>query len=109
VIFRFQPVHYINCTCHSFGPKSTVATPTRAVYLCGSRLASFQKATVQEEVEQGKMAIEAVGGELLGCVSVTSFSKSGQRLAAVVRKVRDTPGLYPRKNGVPNKRPLGAA
>lgn len=48
-----------------------------------------------------------LGGEVLGVWPVASISSEGQRTAVVVRKVRETPAEYPRRAGVPKKRPLG--
>lgn len=62
---------------------------------------------VQEEVRSSEQAIQKLGGELQVVVGVDSFSSDGQRTAVLVKKVCPTPVQYPRRTGVPNKRPLG--
>ncbi|AHY48051.1 gidB: 16S rRNA (guanine(527)-N(7))-methyltransferase GidB [Rubrobacter radiotolerans] len=65
----------------------------------------------QEEMEAGKAALRELGGELC---SVERLRRLGmqderQRSLVVLRKTRETPDIYPRKTGVPAKKPLGQA
>jgi 16S rRNA (guanine527-N7)-methyltransferase len=62
---------------------------------------------VQEELESSLGAIEELGGRVQHVVRVLSFSDDGQRTAVLVRKTSSTPSRYPRRAGVPKKRPLG--
>lgn len=61
----------------------------------------------QDEVNSSQQAIQQLGGELHAVVGVDSFSGDGQRTAVLVNKVAPTPAQYPRRSGVPKKRPLG--
>jgi 16S rRNA (guanine527-N7)-methyltransferase len=61
---------------------------------------------VQDEVLSSRHAIEKLGGELQGVMGVDSFSSDGQRTAVVVKKVSATPSQFPRRSGIPKKRPL---
>lgn len=64
-----------------------------------------------EEMAGGKAAVKRLGGELeevLRVPFVQGVEQKERRLVAV-RKVRETPGAYPRRVGVPKKDPLGAA
>ena len=60
------------------------------------------------EVEASRAALDQLGGQLLGIKPVPSFSRvhGDNRTAVLVRKVRQTPGQYPRREGKPAKRPL---
>ena len=60
------------------------------------------------EVDASSAALQELGGELLGIQSVQSFSKvhGDNRTAVLVRKVRQTPSRYPRREGKPGKQPL---
>ena len=60
-----------------------------------------------DEVARAAAAIEALGGAAPKVVPVDSFSGDGQRFTAVVvQKASPTPNKYPRRAGLPNKRPL---
>lgn len=63
-----------------------------------------------DEVEAGIRAAKQLGAELLEEIRVPfidEFSGKERRLF-VFRKVGDTPDAYPRREGLPAKRPLGA-
>lgn len=62
--------------------------------------------SVLDEVRDAERAITKLGGVVLGIEDVASFGETGQRTALVVSKTRPTPPAYPRKPGVPSKRPL---
>ena len=51
--------------------------------------------------------MHALGGAAPKVVPVDSFSGDGQRFTAVVvQKASPTPNKFPRRAGLPNKRPL---
>lgn len=60
----------------------------------------------QTEVATASNALGQLGGGPAEVWTVDSWSADGQRTAVVVRKVRDTPTCFPRKPGVPAKKPL---
>ncbi len=59
-----------------------------------------------EEASAARMAIERLGGRLENLTPITLPEHEAERWAVVVRKVRPTPEAYPRRAGVPAKRPL---
>ncbi len=69
----------------------------------GGRL--IAQKTEQEDVEAARHAIEVLGGSLVG----SSAAPSGARrrgTVVVVEKTRSTPDAYPRRPGVPSRKPL---
>ena len=69
----------------------------------GGRL--LAQKTEREETSAGDRAIEIMGGSL----KAVHASPSGARRAGtvvVIEKIRPTPDVYPRRPGVPNRRPL---
>lgn len=60
----------------------------------------------QERI-QGKNAIAILGGEEVSARQVRSFPGAENRWLYGVRKISLTPSEYPRRPGVPGKRPLG--
>ncbi len=57
-----------------------------------------------EEIKSSKKAIEKLGGRLKTTrkINLDDF----QRQIIVIDKIKETPGIYPRKAGTPKKRPL---
>ena len=65
-----------------------------------------KKGNVHEEVERASGALRELGGEGLKMVDVPEEVLEGQRKLAVVKKSSTTPSRYPRRTGIPAKRPL---
>ena len=65
-----------------------------------------KKGTIDKEVHKASNAIEKLGGELKRTerINLTNFEE--EHLLVIVRKIRPTPGSYPRRPGIPAKRPL---
>ncbi len=64
------------------------------------------KAAAEAEVEAALPAIGAVGGELVAIETAPSALRDRGQIV-VVRKVAPTPAEFPRRAGVPERRPLG--
>ena len=65
-----------------------------------------KKGDVQEEVERASGGLRELGGGRLKMVEVPEDVLEGQRKLAVVKKTSTTPPGYPRRTGIPAKRPL---
>ena len=64
---------------------------------------------LDEELEQGKKAIEILGGKLEEVVHTgVPFTDLDHKIAKI-KKVKPTAAKYPRKAGEPTKNPLGIA
>ncbi|HEY80007.1 MAG TPA: 16S rRNA (guanine(527)-N(7))-methyltransferase RsmG [Caldilineae bacterium] len=59
-----------------------------------------------EEAEAARFAMATLGGELAGVEEVSLPGEPQPRFVVTVRKVAPTPETYPRRPGVPTKRPL---
>ena len=64
------------------------------------------KGDVEEEVRAAQGAIEKLGGRLSAVHAVQVPGIDAQRNLVVIEKVSPTPAAYPRREGVPSKRPL---
>ncbi|HUY73398.1 MAG TPA: 16S rRNA (guanine(527)-N(7))-methyltransferase RsmG [Candidatus Dormibacteraeota bacterium] len=71
----------------------------------GGRL--LAQKTEQEDVEAARHAIELLGGSLVGAFAARSGARR-KGTVVVVGKVRPTPDAYPRRPGVPSRKPLGS-
>ncbi len=65
-----------------------------------------KKGDVQEEMERASGALRELGGGRLNMLEVPEDVLEGQRKLAVVKKTSATPSRYPRRAGIPAKRPL---
>lgn len=63
-----------------------------------------------QEVEAGKKAARLLGAEISEVIEVPFLPElpDKRRNLVILRKLAETPSRYPRKNGVPRKKPLGA-
>jgi 16S rRNA (guanine527-N7)-methyltransferase len=59
------------------------------------------------EVEAAQTAIVTLGGQVQNIVPVSVPGLAEARHLVVLQKVSSTPGRYPRRSGMPAKRPLG--
>jgi 16S rRNA (guanine527-N7)-methyltransferase len=69
----------------------------------GGRL--LAQKTDAEAAAPAAHAIELLGGELSGVLAAPSAARSSGTVV-VIDKVRPTPSVYPRRAGVPNRKPL---
>jgi len=69
----------------------------------GGRL--LAQKTEAEELSEAGHAIEAMGGVLKAVVAAPSAAR-GTGIVVIVDKVRSTPPAYPRRPGVPGRKPL---
>jgi 16S rRNA (guanine527-N7)-methyltransferase len=67
---------------------------------------AMKAASAQEELEQGKKAIDVLGGEISAIERFMLPIEQSERTIIFIQKVRNTPNKYPRKPGMPNKQPI---
>lgn len=72
----------------------------------GGRVVAMKGPGGQEEVGQAGNALRVLGGEVERVHRIVLPEGAGERVLIVVRKVMATPGEYPRRPGVPARRPL---
>ncbi|MBI4201150.1 MAG: 16S rRNA (guanine(527)-N(7))-methyltransferase RsmG [Chloroflexi bacterium] len=65
-----------------------------------------KKGDVRQEVLDAARAMIALGGRLVAVMAVPAEVLPGERALVVVEKVAPTPDQYPRRAGIPAKRPL---
>lgn len=72
----------------------------------GGRVVAMKGPGGEEEVGRAANALRVLGGEVERVHRVVLPEGGGERVLIVVRKVLATPGEYPRRPGVPARRPL---
>ncbi len=72
----------------------------------GGRVIAHKKGDLGEEIEESRYAVESLGGRF-GEVIPVELSLLGEgRVLVVMEKLSPTPSRYPRRAGMPAKRPL---
>jgi 16S rRNA (guanine527-N7)-methyltransferase len=72
----------------------------------GGCLVAPKKGNIKNEIEKSRKAIEVMGGVLRETRPVELEGLDDGRCLVVIDKVRPTPPEYPRRPGMPSKRPL---
>ena len=72
----------------------------------GGRLIAQKKGNIDPELEQAAGAIKLMGGRLLEVKGVDLAELSDRRWLIVIEKQSPTPERYPRRPGMPAKRPI---
>ena len=65
-----------------------------------------KKGDIEREVEQSLKAMEVMGGRLRGIKRVELEELNDKRSLVIIDKVKFTPAEYPRRAGMPAKRPI---
>ena len=60
---------------------------------------------IEEEIEEGKKAIEILGGKIEKIENIL-LPGNLERNLIIIKKIKNTPEKYPRKAGIPAKQPL---
>jgi 16S rRNA (guanine527-N7)-methyltransferase len=87
-------------------PLVTLVELTLPFGAVGGSLIAQKKGDVAQEIDQARPAINLLGGKLRGVKRVDLEGFTDERQLVIVDKVSPTPELYPRRPGVPAKRPL---
>jgi 16S rRNA (guanine527-N7)-methyltransferase len=91
------------CVARALAPMPVLAELCLGLVRVGGRL--LAQKTDAEDVGAAGHAIEVMGGEMAGVHSSPSAARQAGTVV-VVNKIRPTPPAYPRRAGVPNRRPL---
>jgi 16S rRNA (guanine527-N7)-methyltransferase len=67
---------------------------------------ALKKGDIAVEVSQAQKAIDVMGGRLREIKPVTLAEFDDNRCLVIIDKVKSTPAPYPRRAGLPEKRPL---
>jgi len=72
----------------------------------GGYVAAYKGPNWQEEVSAGEKAISLLGGKCLDVCENNLPEEYGSRSIVILQKIKNTPLKYPRKAGMPAKKPL---
>jgi len=85
---------------------ATLAELTLPFCIIGGIIIAQKKGDIKQEINQAKNAINLLGGSLREIKLVELEEFADQRQLVVIDKVSPTPTRYPRRSGIPAKRPL---
>lgn len=85
---------------------SALAELTLPFARLGGYVLAMKGETAEAEVAQAERAFRILGGELAKIIKVALPGLAEERRLVVVRKAARTPDAYPRRPGIPAKRPL---
>jgi len=84
-----------------------VAEYSLPLLVVGGTMVAMKGAVSDEERIQAERALGILGSDLLEVVQLRPFADAENRWAYLAQKIRATPSEYPRRPGIPAKRPLG--
>ncbi|WP_027108096.1 16S rRNA (guanine(527)-N(7))-methyltransferase RsmG [Lacticigenium naphthae] len=72
----------------------------------GGKFLAMKAANTEEELQDANKAITLLGGKLTEDISFVLPHDAGERHIVMIEKRKETPNKYPRKPGLPNKKPI---
>ncbi len=87
-------------------PLPTLAELTLPFCTLGGSFIAQKKGAIDQEINQAIKAISILGGKLRDRIRIYLEEFSDKRQLIIIDKVSPTPQLYPRRPGIPSKRPL---
>ena len=79
-----------------------------ALPLCqvGGKFVAWKKGEISQEIDRANKAIDTLGGKLNQVKKVELEEFSDERYLIIVDKIYPTPDKYPRRPGIPGRRPI---
>lgn len=90
----------------ALAPLSTLSEYCLPLARVGGLFIAQKGRSYREETDKALKAVHFLGGELIGVENVRIPFIDQERYLLIIKKIKDTPSKYPRKAGVPQKRPL---
>lgn len=72
----------------------------------GGEFIAYKASAAPEELQQGGTAIKQLGGKVQKTVTLTLPGTDEERNIIVIDKIKATPKKYPRRPGLPSKKPI---
>lgn len=93
------------CTSRAVAPMNVLLEYGMPLLQVGGKMFLWKGRNYEKEVEEAKNSLEILGGELEAVIPY-QLIKERDRYIIVLSKQRPTSDLYPRRTGIPAKRPL---
>lgn len=89
------------------GPLPVVAEYSIPLLVQGGHMAAMKGAISDQELRQAERALGILAAKMLKVVRLDPFAGAENRWGYIAEKVEATPERFPRRPGIPRKRPLG--
>ncbi|WP_353893288.1 16S rRNA (guanine(527)-N(7))-methyltransferase RsmG [Proteinivorax hydrogeniformans] len=93
-------------TSRAVAPLNILAEYNLPFLKVGGNFVAYKGSNYKEEISDGESALKVLGGEIEDVFQYKLPVTEEQRFAIIIKKVFKTPAKYPRKPGIPKKRPL---
>ncbi len=87
-------------------PLATLAELTLPFCAIGGSFIAQKKGTIKQEIDGAERAISILGGKLREVKRIDLEEFADERYLVIIDKITETPYQYPRRPGIPAKRPL---
>ncbi len=94
------------CVSRAVANLSTLSEYCLPFIQVGGSFISYKSGEVDLEIEESKRAIEILGGKVERINKIELPNKKGSRSFIQIKKISNTDKKYPRKSGLPTKKPL---
>ena len=88
---------------------ATLAELTLPFCRPGGRVIAYKTRSADDEIQEAENAIATMGGKLSEVVEASVPGIGNDRLLVVLKKTTQSPDRYPRRPGLPGKRPVRAS
>lgn len=103
VVYREK---YDLCVSRAVANAATLSEYCLPFVKVGGCFIPYKSGKIDDELEQGKKAIAALGGKVENVVRFQLTGAEADRALVVIRKTEKTAKRFPRKAGVPSKEPI---
>jgi len=90
----------------ALAPLSVLVELTMPLCKIGGQVIALKKGDIREEISAANKAIVALGGESREIQPVQIEEFTDNRCLVIINKIWETPDKYPRRPGIPAKRPV---
>ena len=90
----------------ALAPMATLVELTLPFCKIGGRVIAHKKGDIEQEIDSAKKAIIILGGKLEEVKSINLTEFPDRRCLIVIDKIASTPVQYPRRSGMPVKKPI---
>lgn len=85
---------------------STLVELTLPFCKVGEKFVAYKKGKINEEISKATAALDIMGGRITQIKKVGIEELGDERYLVVVNKIRQTSDKYPRRSGVPSRKPI---
>lgn len=90
----------------ALAPLNVLVELTLPFCVIGGRLIAQKKGDISREIDQASGAVDVLGGEITEIQDIGLEEFDDDRRLVIIEKVKAAPSKYPRRPGIPAKRPI---